>query len=213
MVFGAVTDPVAAGFYEGNLSNPRKNLTGTQDLWPYKAQFQLFRELLPNAIRIGTLYNSGEINSQVSIKYAREAAEKSKFKLVEKVISSDQEVALAVSALLGEGVDALYIPADNTAQSASSLIIGLATEKRVPVFTGISGIVENGAVATVGTNYYEVGKVNGIQVAEILDGAKASEIPVGIADRGDIYLNARAASDLGIVIPEEIRKRAFKVYE
>lgn len=212
MVFGSVTDPVAAGFYKNDLAHPRKNLTGTQDIWPYDAQFALFRQLIPQGKVIGTLYNSSEVNSQVSMGYARDAARKNGFELKEKTISSDQEVGIAVSALIAEGVSAVYIPADNTAQSSSAVIIELCNAKNVPVFTGISGIVQNGALATVGTNYYEVGKVNGQQVAKILDGVKASSIPVGIATKGDVYLNLNAAKRLGITIPAAVLREAVEKY-
>ena len=48
LIFGAVTDPVQTGFYDGSLDKPRKNITGTQDLWPYPAQFDLIKTLVPN---------------------------------------------------------------------------------------------------------------------------------------------------------------------
>jgi putative tryptophan/tyrosine transport system substrate-binding protein len=85
--------------------------------------------------------------------------------------------------------------------------------KKIPVFTGIPGIVENGAVGTVGTNYYELGKVNAAQITQILKGKAASDIPVQSADRGDIYLNLVPARELGIDIPDDLKKQAFKVYE
>lgn len=213
MVFGSVTDPVKAGFYDGDLSQPLKNLTGTQDLWPYEAQFDLMRELLPNATTVGTVYNSGEVNSQVSLNFVKAEARRKQFAIVERTVTSQQEVDIAVASLLAEGVDALYIPADNTAQNASLVIIEAAMQKKVPVFTGISGIVENGALGTVGTNYYQVGKVNARQVIEILSGRPAAKVPVGVANKGDIYLNLVSARELGIRIPEEIRRRAFRIYE
>ena len=81
------------------------------------------------------------------------------------------------------------------------------------MFTGISGIVENGAIGTVGTNYFELGKINAKQAFQILKNSKqARDIPIAIAEKGDIYLNLKVAKSLGISIPEEIVKRAFKTY-
>ena len=53
IIFGAVTDPIKAGFYDGSLNKPKSNITGTQDLWPYSAQFDLIVSLVSNAKKIG----------------------------------------------------------------------------------------------------------------------------------------------------------------
>ncbi len=214
IIFGAVTDPVQAGFFNDNLNNPHGMITGTQDLWPYPAQFDLIKILLPNIKNIGVVYSSNEINSQISIEYIKKEALKRNINILERTVSADNEIELAVNALLSKKIDLFYIPADNTAQTNSSIIISNCNRKKVPVFTGISGIVENGAIATVGTNYYELGKVNAKQAIEIIFNHKPTkDVPVAIADQGDIYLNLKVAKELGIIIPDEIIKKAFKIYK
>jgi len=213
IVFGAVTDPVKAGLYEGSLDRPKGNITGTQDLWPYPAQFNLITSLLPNAKIVGTVYNTGEVNSQVSMKHIRRECEKRNLELIEKGVTEESQLTAAVAGLLNSKIDVLFIPADNTAQTSSKTIISACMRSKVPVFTGIPGIVENGALGTVGTNYYELGKVNAIQIIEIIGGKAASEIPVRIADKGDLYLNLIVAKDLGIAVSSDFKKKAFKVYE
>ena len=118
-----------------------------------------------------------------------------------------------MAGLLNSGIDVFFIPADNTTQQNSSVIIAACMAKKVPVFTGISGIVENGAVGTVGTNYYELGKVNAGQAAKVLAGTPARQIPVQIADKGDLYLNMNTIKKLGLAVPEQLRKSAVKIYE
>ncbi|MCG3146258.1 MAG: hypothetical protein HONDAALG_04145 [Gammaproteobacteria bacterium] len=213
IIFGAVTDPVKAGFFNRNLKQPLGNITGTQDLWPYPAQFDLIKTLLPNVKKIGIVYNSSEVNSQVSVEYIKAECQKRGIQLEERTITSESEVQLAISALLNQNIDLFFVPADNTAQTSAPTIIALCQQKKVPVFTGISGIVELGALATVGTNYTELGKVNARQAAEILRGKQARDVPVSIADKGDIYINLKAARSLGISVPDEIVKKSFKVIQ
>ena len=213
ILFGAVTDPVEAGFYKGNLNTPLANITGTQDLWPYAAQFDLIQQLLPGIKKIGILYNSSEINSQISVDFISKECSKRNIDLVQKTVAQESEVIQATGALLNSGVELLFIPADNTAQTSANSIIAESDKRRIPVFTGISGIVETGALATVGTNYYELGKVNARQAVDILfKGKQAKEVPVSIADKGDIYINLKIANKLGIKVPETIIKKAFKIY-
>lgn len=213
IIFGAVTDPVKAGFYKGDLKQPLANITGTQDLWPYPAQFDLIKSLLPQVKKIGAIYNSSEVNSQVSMEYIKAESRNRGIQLEERTVTAESEVQVAVSALLNQGIDLFFVPADNTAQTSAPTIIALCQRKGVPVFTGISGIVEQGALATVGTNYTELGKVNAKQAAQILRGQQAKDVPVSIADKGDIYINLKAAKSLGISVPDEIVKKAFKVIQ
>ncbi len=212
VVFGAVTDPVAAGFYKDNLQQPRSEITGTQDLWPYPAQFKLIKQLVPTAKSVGILYNSSEVNSQVSVQHIRDQAKRNGLRLVEKTVSDAAQVPLAVDALIAIPVDVLFIPADNTVQAAAQMVIARATQAKVPVFTGIPGIVEQGALGTVGTNYYELGKVNAKQIAEILKGKKASKVAVQIADTGDLYLNLKTAAALNIAVTDDLKRQAVKLY-
>jgi putative ABC transport system substrate-binding protein len=213
LVFGAVTDPVQTGFYDGSLDKPRKNITGTQDLWPYPAQFDLIKALVPGLNKLGIAYNSSEINSQVSVGFIRRECTKRRIELLERTVTEDSQVSLAVAGVLDDGIQAFFIPADNTMQSNAQVVIAACMKKRLPVFTGIPGIVENGAIGTVGTNYYELGKVNAAQAAKILSGVPARQIPVQIADKGDLYLNMASAKKLGLTVPDQLQKKAVKIYE
>lgn len=208
MVFGAVTDPVKAGFYAGDITKPAKNLTGSQDVWPYEAQFHLIRTLLPNARKVGVLLNPAEANTQAGMRFVRDAARATGFELVEKPTATAEVIPIATGALIASGVDAIYIGPDNLTQGNHAAIIGLADSARIPVFTGISGIVKDGAVGTVGTNYIEVGRVNGRQVAKILQGVRAVDIPPAISTDGDLYLNLPKCEELGIAVPPELSARA-----
>ncbi|MBS1624062.1 MAG: ABC transporter substrate-binding protein [Bacteroidetes bacterium] len=214
IIFGAVTDPVSSHLYKNNLQTPAGNITGTQDLWPYPAQFTLIKRLLPNIKKIGVVYNSSEINSQVSIHYIGEECKKRNIQLVERTVTAESEIQTAVAALLNEKIELLFIPADNTAQTSANTILAQCTKNKIPVFTGISGIVESGAIATVGTNYYELGKINAKQALQIIFKDKlAKDIPVAVADKGDIYLNLKTAKALGISIPQDVADKAIKKYE
>ncbi|MGO8735467.1 MAG: ABC transporter substrate-binding protein [Terriglobia bacterium] len=213
LIFGAVTDPVKAGFYDGTLQKPRKNITGTQDIWPYSAQFDLIKQLLPNVLRIGIVYNSSEVNSQVSVQLIKDQCAKRNIQLLERTVTDESQVPMAVAGLLNARIDAFFVPADNTVQSDAQVVIAACMNKDVPLFTGIPGIVENGAVGTVGTNYYELGKVNGAQAAQILSGTPGRDIPVQVAEKGDLYLNLASIKKLGLHVQEDLVKKAFKVYQ
>ena len=214
LIFGAVMDPVAAGFFKKDLKHPLGNITGTQALWPYEAQFDTIRTLFPKLKKIGIVFNPNESNSRVSMNYIRAQCGKRDIRFVERAATTSSEVRAAVNAVLNKKIDLLFIPQDNTVQASSSDIIDLCQKKKVPVFTGNCEIVGQGALAAVGINYYELGMANAQQAAEILfQGKKAGEVPVAASEKGHFCFNQRAARNLGIVVPKEIEESAFKIYE
>ncbi|HXX56719.1 MAG TPA: ABC transporter substrate-binding protein [Thermodesulfovibrionales bacterium] len=214
IIFGAVTDPKEAGFYGEDLRHPLGNITGTQDLWPYSAQFDVIKKLLPKVRKIGIIHNPNEQNSGVSVKYIKAECGNRNISAVVRSAATPSQIETAVDALLREGVDLLFIPSDNTVQASSHRIIQSCQKKKVPVFTGICEIVEKGALAAVGVDYSELGNANAQQAGEIiLKGKQARELPVVSADKGNICINLGAAKNLGIPVPSEIIEKAFKIYE
>lgn len=214
IIFGAVTDPVKAGFFEADLNHPLGNITGTEDLWPYTAQFDLIQTLLPKLKKIGIVYNSNESNSQVSVDCIKAECRKRNIRFVERTATTVSQVQKAVNALLNEGIGLLFIPSDNTVQAASLYIIERCESRKVPVFTGVCEIAEKGALAAVGVNYYDLGNANAQQAAEVIShGKQAREVPVIVAEKGNICVNLKAAKKLGIVVPKEILEKAAKIFQ
>ena len=72
--------------------------------------------------------------------------------------------------------------------------------------------MERGGLATVGTNYFNLGKIAGEQAVQIIKGGKPSQIPVAFAKEFDIYLNQKTADEIGIKFPEDLVKKAKKVF-
>ena len=132
LVYAVITDPVSAGLVD-SMEKPGDNNTASSDQWPYGQQIELIREFMGSRNRVGCLFNPGEANTQYAMKQTRAAANDLKIQLVEQPLSSLNDVAQAISALQGR-VDAIYIPADNTAMSAAPSIIRQAHEAGIPVF-------------------------------------------------------------------------------
>jgi putative ABC transport system substrate-binding protein len=100
IVFGAVTDPVKAGLFNGNLAKPNGEITGTSDRWPYGAQFKLMKELVPRLKTLGVIYNPDEVNGRISVNFARGEAQKLRIRVLERRANSSTQVSSAVASLL-----------------------------------------------------------------------------------------------------------------
>ncbi len=209
VVFTAVTDPLSAGLVK-SLEKPGGNVTGVSDLSPIAQHVDLIREIMPAAKRIGVPYNPGEANSVVLLRLLKADAEKKGLTIVEAPASRSAEVQAAARSLVGK-VDAIYVPTDNTVVSALEALLGAAEEAKLPVFSGDTDSVKRGAVATIGFDYYQVGRQTGAIVLEVLKGKSPGDIPVHQATGTDLVVNPKAAARFGITIPDSVMKRAKEV--
>lgn len=207
----AVTDPVEAGVVQ-SMEKPGANITGTTDMNPVAKQLELIRDFLPEVKNIGILYNPGEVNSTVQVELAKEKAEAMSVNLEEATVSNSSEVSLAVSSLV-DNVDAIYVPTDNIIVSAMPTVLQTAHNHQVPVFASENNSVEQGAIATLGIDYYQLGKQTGSMAARILNGSNPAEMPVESSKELKLYINKKSAAEIDLDIPENILEAADTIFE
>jgi len=206
----AVTDPVEAGVVD-SMEKPGRNVSGTTDMNPVGQQLELIREFIPDVSDIGILYNPGEVNSVVQVDLAKEKAAEMGIELHEGTVSNSSEVSLAVSSLI-DSVDAIYVPTDNIIVSALPTVLQNANANNIPVFASENNSVEQGAIATVGIDYYELGKQTGMMAARVLEGADPAEMPVESSSNLKLYINKTAADKINLEIPEGMLDEADQVF-
>ncbi|NLK00390.1 MAG: ABC transporter substrate-binding protein [Clostridia bacterium] len=208
----AVTDPVDAGLVK-SMEKPGTNVTGTTDMNPIYEQLELVKEFVPDAENIGVIYNAGEDNSVVQVEIAKEAAGELGFNLVEASVATTADVSQAAASLAGR-VDAIYIPTDNTVVAALDTVLKVAEENKIPVLAGEGDTVKNGALATIGIEYYGLGRQTGEMAAKLLKGeGEPSTMPVESQKDLRLYINKTAAATMGVEIPDELLRRADEIFE
>src|SRR5690606_15264236 len=207
----AVTDPVAADLVQST-ERPGTNVTGTSDLTPVREQLELLKEIVPQARRVGVVYNAGEVNSVVQVELARQAAVSLGFTLVEATAANSSEVLQAAQSLQGR-VDAIYVPTDNTVVSALESVILVAERARLPLIAGEADSVAKGALATLGIDYYKLGRQTADIAHRVLQGEDPAGIPIEYLNDLDLVVNVAAAKRMGVTIPDSVLARADQVIE
>lgn len=195
----AITDYAASGLVADN-DAPGGNVTGTSDLTPVEEQFDLLRKLLPNAKRVAVLYCTAESNSSVQAGMAHDAASARNLDAEDYTVSSSNEIQQVVESMIGK-VDVIYAPTDNTIAAGMQTVAMVATENKLPIICGESGMVGNGGLATYGIDYGKLGCKAGEMAVRILNGeAKPAEMPIEHLDVSECTLttNEEAAKTLGI---------------
>lgn len=207
VLFNAVTDPVDAQLVKSN-EKPGGNITGVSDAAPLEKQIKLIRDFLPDAKTIGMIYNIGEPNGKIQVDQVKKIAPDYGFRVEEKGISQTSEIATAAQQL-ADTTDCIYNITDNSVVAATPSITDKANAKNIPVFAAEDGQMESGLLASDSISYTKLGEQAGAMAYEILvNGKKASEMPVETAKDTKLYINKKVAEALGIKIPEKLDKRA-----
>lgn len=203
ILFTSVTDPIGAGLIE-SFEKPGGNVTGTSDMYP---------DAIPNTVdfivedfgakSIGTIYNTGEQNSNVQVEEIKKALEGKDVELVESSVATSADVKQAAESLIGK-VDVIYIITDNTVVSALDSVIQVSNENDIPLFVGETDSVAKGAFAAFGISYEAIGYETGKMAVEILKGEKTpADIPAQYPTEVKLVINKKAAEEMNIELKEE----------
>ncbi len=202
----AVTDLEEAKLVESN-EKPGTNVTGTSDMTPIKEQLDLIKLLVPDAETVGFLYNSSEVNSKLQVDIAEQIAKDLGFKTTSMSVTNTNDVAQNMQ-ILAQKSDVIYVPADNTLASAMATIGDISLQTQVPVIGAESNHVTNGALATVGVDYFKLGQQTAEMAVNVLNGQSTETMAVQTQTTFDTVINQEVAEKLGITIPKELESAA-----
>jgi len=202
LIFTSVTDPVDAGLI-ASIEKPGNSTSGVSNFVPLEPQLEMFLKIKPTIKKLGFLYNPGELNSISLINKLKEICPEYGIELITVSASKTSEVAQSASKLASL-VDAIFISNDNTALSAFKTIIKAANNVSIPVFVSDTDIIQEGAVAALGPDQYNLGLQTAKMIVKVLENKKIEEIPVEFPEKIELYLNTKAAKTIGIEIPEDL---------
>jgi putative tryptophan/tyrosine transport system substrate-binding protein len=212
VVFGCVTNPVQAGVLQSTDKPTGTNVTGFYTVPPVGRNLDMFLAIKPGIKTIGTIYNSGETNSEALSKLAKAEAEKRGIAWVAATITSSAEVKNAADSLIGR-VDAIVTLQDNTVASAYEAVIRAARDGKVPWFALDVLAVERGAIAGLAQHQYQNGVDWARKVAVPVLGGKAAGTIVAVeAEVFETHVNVAAAKARGLTVPAAMIAQATKVF-
>lgn len=205
IVFTAVTDPVKAGI-ASSITQGNKNITGVIDAIPIKEQLTEFKKVY-NFKKLGIIYTTSEANSVSMAETTKQVCDELGVELIIQTIATPAEVKQAAESLVSR-VDAFYCFTDNSIATAMSALTDTAKQNKIPVFGGdITPTLNGGVVYALGFSYYEMGRMTGKLVSEVLRGKKAEELPIQSLNDPKFYnklLDLDTAKLLGITFSNEL---------
>lgn len=198
IVFSSITDPLSAKLVE-SWENPGENISGISNFVPVRPRFEFFRTLLPRLNSLGIVYNPGDANSLALLQEMEETAKEMGIELKTATASKTSEVFSAAQNLASK-VDALFINNDNTALAAFDSVVRAGNMAQKPVFVSDLDVLEQGALASLGPDQYELGLQTAQMITRILKNPSQPLPPVESAQKIESKVNDDQAKKLKILL-------------
>ncbi len=204
IVFAPVTDPVDAGLVP-SWDGGSDRFTGASNLQSMETVFAFARDLLGDADTVGILFNPGDANDVVNVRYAERAAAEMGIELVTVSVEATADIPVRVDAL--KDTDVIYLIPSSMLQPALPAVAAAARRNGVPVINASPVGVEDGQIlASMSVSWFEVGRQAGLRAARILDGEPVSAVDVYRPSPEDhsATISARYMEEFGMTLPDAL---------
>ena len=170
---------------------------------------ELFKEALPNRSRLGVITLRSQLEGTPDGEALLAAARILRVTLIHRPVRAADEIDGALTALPRQHAEALYA---GQALIAHRLKVGdFAMANRLPLFTRSREWPS--ALLAYGVYWPDIFRFVARQVAQILRGAKPSDMPVQQPTKFHMLANVKVAKALGIALPPSLLVRADEIIE
>jgi putative ABC transport system substrate-binding protein len=214
IVFGTVSDPVAAGVV-ARLDRPGGNVTGFANLeatlggkW-----LDLLSEIAPGLKRAAIMFNPDTAAVSFFMPSLEMAARSLKVAPTIASVHSDAEIETAIVALGREPGGALVVMPDSFMTTHRASIISAAARNNVPAVFWNPEFAREGGLLSYGNDEVDTFRRAATYVDRILRGEKPGDLPVQFPTKFEMVVNRKTATALGLAIPPSILLRATEVIE
>jgi putative ABC transport system substrate-binding protein len=211
VVFMIAANPVTLGLVK-SLEKPGGNITGLYEELPdfQSKRIALLREMVPQAKTIGILWDANAWGERVGSEMARRAekavlAAGARSEIV--AVRGPDDLERAFSLLKQAQVDGLVVEQGPTFIFHAKKLAELAAEAKIPAIYPLSIYTQAGGLASLGPDLAGNLQHTAGYIGRILRGANPADLPVEGSEKTVLTLNSKAAKDLGIAVPPEVRAR------
>mgnify|MGYP001038284869 CR=1 FL=1 len=132
------------------------------------------------------------------------------FVVIAANVANAEEAGGVTRSLVGR-VDSIFITGATTVGKGLKDIVEVATKSKIPTVAHLADRAEKGVLVVASANPFKLGELAGKKAAQILRGARPSDIPIETLKSYEIAVNLKIANAMGIKIPATLLKAATKV--
>jgi putative ABC transport system substrate-binding protein len=214
IVFELGGDPVALGLV-ASLSRPGGNLTGVSSLSVEVSlkRLEFMSELFPAAKTFAVAVNPASPTSASQSKNLQAAAGSLGLELRLLKASSEPELETLFAAVPQMQLPGLVFTSDPYFAYRSRRLAELAVRHRVPAITQARDFPNAGGLMSYGGDFQQSHRHTGIYAGRIIKGEKPSDLAVQRVTKLELFVNLKAAGQLGLTMPPSILSSADMVIE
>jgi len=212
IVIAYAADPVGAGLVQ-NLARPGGNITGLSNITADLAtkRLQLLKEAVPDAKRIGVLWNPATPWHQRALDQLGVAAPAMSLELEVAPVRTAADIDSAFSNLKRLKAQALLVLDAPFMAVHGSAIAQKALKARLPTVYARRHLGAKDALISYGADASDLFRRASGYVDKILKGADPGQLPVEQPTKFELVVNLKTAKALRITIPESLLLRADEV--
>jgi ABC-type uncharacterized transport system substrate-binding protein len=215
IVFSNHADPIGLG-HVASLPRPGGNITGLSELTTElnAKALEIFKEAMPQATRLGVLWNPTTPSQVPGLHSVKAAGEKLglALELVSAATAEDFDAVLA--SMARESVGGLFVVPSPLTLMQRTPLAELALKHRLPtMFVSSRENVEAGGLMSYGADRNDLVRRAALYIDKILKGAKPAELPVEQPTKFQLVINLKTAKAIGLDIAPAMLARADEVIE
>jgi putative ABC transport system substrate-binding protein len=214
IVFAQHADPVGLGDVR-SLSHPGGNITGMSMLLTEMAvkELEILKEALPDATRIGILWNPTTPSHPTAMRAVEAASKKLGVQLVLAPAGAVTEIEEAFATMAREHVNGVLVLSSPLYSVQGAMMAELEMKYRLPAISANKTTVELGGLMSYGADLNDLYRRAAGYIDKIFKGEKPAELPVEQASKYRMVINLKTARALGITLPPTVFTRADEIIE
>jgi putative ABC transport system substrate-binding protein len=209
-------EPVSAGLV-ANMTRPGGNVTGlTFDVDPTQLaskRLEILKELVPSLARVAVLWNPTYGPGGLRFTGTEDAGRKLGIAVISARVTEPGELERAFAEVRRARAQALIVMSDPMTVAQRKRIAELAASHRLPAIYALREFVEAGGLSSYATSLVDQYRRAARYVGRILGGARPGDLPVEQPTAFELWINAKAATALGLTIPPSLLHRADQVID
>ena len=214
IVMMSLNDPVGNGLV-ASLARPGGNTTGLATLNEdtNAKVLDILRELLPKATRVALLFNPSNPSHQLLLDTSRKTCQRRGIAIEQISLGDANGLDEAFQRLTATPPDAAVILPDAALHDFSDRVAAFGLSTKMPLLSSNPETTEFGGLPSYGVSRRDNYRRAGYFVRKLLDGAKATDLPVEQPTRMLLSVNSKTAKAIGVDISPMLLARADEVIE
>jgi putative ABC transport system substrate-binding protein len=215
VVFVIVTDPVGQGFVQ-SLTRPGGNITGFSN---YNAPMagkwlEMLTQITTSVARVGVLYNPATAPyADMYLRAIEESARAFSVTVQAAPVRDDAGIEAAIAGLTHDGRAGLLVLPDTFTRLHRDAIVALAGRYRLPAVYPFRYFAAAGGLMSYGIDVEDLFRRSAGYVDRLLNGARASDLPVQQPTKFTLVINLKTANALDVTVPAALLTSANEVIE